>query len=142
MANARGITDLQIFGSSGPRDSRRARRRNPGIGGRLLKNKARALPRLELLEGRMLLTTYTVTSTGTADVAGTLLYAINQLNSERRVLQYHQFQHLRVRACKRSARLRPACQRSQSRSPSRGLSVQVYRRFRSWAARREAARAA
>ncbi len=48
--------------------------------GRSDKNKLRLLPRLEPLEGRVLMTTYTVTSTGTANVAGTLLYAINQLN--------------------------------------------------------------
>ena len=41
----------------------------------------RLIATLEMLEDRTLLTTYPVTSTGTGDVAGTLLYAINQLNA-------------------------------------------------------------
>ncbi len=82
MFTVRHITNVQILGSSGLGDSRRARRGNRGTGGGLLRNKARALPRLELLEDRILLTTYNVTSTGTANVAGTLLNAINQLDSD------------------------------------------------------------
>ncbi len=80
MTNAHGITDLQIMGSKFPRGRRQARR-DLGLGGRPLKSRVRVVPRLEPLEDRMLLTTYTVTSTGTTNVAGTLLYAINQLNS-------------------------------------------------------------
>ncbi len=85
MANSRLSKNLAIFHSSHPRDDRRTRRRKPGPGGRRLENKARAVPGLELLEGRTLLSTsiptFTVTSTGTANVPGTLLYEINSLNS-------------------------------------------------------------
>ena len=39
------------------------------------------LPRLDLLEGRMLLSSYSVTSNADTDTAGTLLYAIDQLDA-------------------------------------------------------------
>ena len=86
MSTPRSITDLQISGSSFLRGSRQARRRGPGTLGRPLKNRSRALPRLELLEDRMLLTNFSVTSnadtdTGTSPTTGTLRYVLNQLDS-------------------------------------------------------------
>jgi len=86
MSTPRSITDLQIFGSSFLRGSGQARRRGPGAGGRPLKNRSRALPRLELLEDRMLLTNFSVnsnadTNTGTSATTGTLRYVLNQLDS-------------------------------------------------------------
>ena len=86
MSTPRSITDLQIFGSNLLRGSCQARRRVPGIGGRPRKNRSRALPRLELLEDRMMLTTFFVTSnadtnTGTNATTGTLRYVLNQLDS-------------------------------------------------------------
>ena len=45
------------------------------------KCRRRWIATLDFLEGRTLLTTYTVTSTGTGDVAGTLMYEIGDLNS-------------------------------------------------------------
>ena len=62
MFTSRSIADLQILGSNFLRGSRHARRRGPGTGGRPLKNRSRALPRLELLEDRMLLTNFYVNS--------------------------------------------------------------------------------
>ncbi len=86
MFTSRSITDLQILGSNFLRGSRKARRRGPGAGGRPLKNRSRALPKLELLEDRMLLTNFSVnsnadTNTGTSATTGTLRYVLNQLNS-------------------------------------------------------------
>ena len=86
MSTPRSITDLQIFGSNFLRGSRQAHRRGPGTGGRPLKNRSRTLPRLELLEDRMLLTNFFVTSnadtnTGTNATTGTLRYVLNQLDS-------------------------------------------------------------
>jgi hypothetical protein len=83
MSTPRSITDLQILGSNLHRGSRR---RGPGAGGRPLKNRSRALPRLELLEDRMLLTNFSVnsnadTNTGTSATTGTLRYVLNQLDS-------------------------------------------------------------
>jgi hypothetical protein len=83
MSMARSITDLRISGSSFLRGSRQARRRGLGTLGRPLKNRSRALPRLELLEERMMLTTFFVnsnadTSTGTG-TTGTLRYVLYQL---------------------------------------------------------------
>ena len=61
--------------------TRRARRWLASLANRHPRRRRRRIATLELLEDRTLLTTYTVTSTGTADVAGTLLYEIDQLNS-------------------------------------------------------------
>jgi hypothetical protein len=85
MSTSRSITDLQILGSSFLRGSRQARRRDPETGGRPLKNRSRALPRLELLEERMMLTIFNVnsnadTNTGTNATTGTLRFVLNQLD--------------------------------------------------------------
>ncbi len=61
--------------------TRRARRSLASLANRHPRRRRRRIATLELLEGRTLLTTYTVTSTGTTDVAGTLLYEIDQLDS-------------------------------------------------------------
>ena len=86
MFKPRSITDLQILGSSFLRGSRQARRRGPGTLGRPLMNRSRALPRLEPLEERMMLTTFNVISnsdanTGINVTTGTLRYVLNQLDS-------------------------------------------------------------
>ncbi len=61
---------------------RRLRERSlPSPANRHPRRRRRRIATLEFLEGRTLLTTYTVTSTGTTDVAGTLLYEIDQLDS-------------------------------------------------------------
>ncbi len=63
---------------------------------------------VEMLEDRTLLTTYTVASTGTGNVAGTLLYEINQLNSNGAVFEYHQFQYFGFRRANDQPDRRPA----------------------------------
>ena len=75
------IHDSQILGSKLRRRFLKAAHQNPGTGGRLFKNRTRALPRLELLEDRMLLASYSVTSNADTNTPGTLRYAINLLDT-------------------------------------------------------------
>ncbi len=85
MTTPRDISDLGILGSKFRRRFLKGPCRDPGTDGRLRKTSTRALPGLEVLEDRMLLTTYTVnsnadTNTGTA-TTGTLRYVLTQLDS-------------------------------------------------------------
>ena len=76
MTTSRDIGDPRILGWKIRRDPLEARRRNRGTGGRLLKNRTRALPGLEPLEARQMLASYSVTSSSDLDQAGTLRFAI------------------------------------------------------------------
>lgn len=80
MTTPRGISELRIWGSRYRCGALAARRRNPATGGRFRKNSARALPRLELLEDRMMLASFLVYSNADTNTLGTLRYAINHVN--------------------------------------------------------------
>jgi hypothetical protein len=85
MNTPRGISDPRFLASKFQRRFLAVPRRDSGIGGRLRKNRVRALPGLEPLEDRMLLATFVVESTsdgpnvppGTA----TLRMAINEVDA-------------------------------------------------------------
>lgn len=88
MANSLDLSALQLFGSDTPRDSRLARRGRGGVG-RPHRSRSRARPRLELLEDRMLLTTFYVYSNSDSNAGfesggsyyGTFRYALNELDA-------------------------------------------------------------
>ena len=122
MANAHGITDLEISDSNGRRDSRGTRRRNRQPAVSPQDERPVLSQGWSCSKSRVLLTTYTVTSTGTTNVAGTLLYAINQLDSGGGSSNIINF-NIPGSGVQTISPASPACPRLQSRSPSRGLPV-------------------
>jgi hypothetical protein len=80
MSILRRIGSLHVSGSKARPDILGPRPHTAGTGGRLHRNRARALPVLELLEDRMLLSVYQVTSNSDLSQPGTLRYAINAID--------------------------------------------------------------
>ena len=86
MSTLRSIRNLPFLKSNFLRDSRHVRLRGRRTSGLPLRTRSRAMPRLEPLEERMMLTTFNVISnsdanTGINATTGTLRYVLNQLDT-------------------------------------------------------------
>ena len=77
---ARHRHERLFLGSNSRSNSQSVPGRESGRSGRLAREKSRATPSLELLEDRVVLSNYSVTSNADGNTRGTLRYAISQLD--------------------------------------------------------------